>query len=76
MLYISRKVGQSVVINNEIKVKIVSVHSNSIKMGFDSPTNASILREELHEKLISENIQALNTKNHLSLKRYFDSKEE
>ena len=55
MLYLSRKVGESIVINNDITLTIVEVKGKSAKIGFDFPPEASILRKEIHDKISAEN---------------------
>ena len=58
MLYLTRKVGESVIINNDIEVTVVEVRGRSIKLGFTFPPAASVLRKELHERIKAENIAA------------------
>ena len=58
MLYLTRKVGESVIINDTIEVTVVEVRGRSIKLGFNFPPEASVLRKELHEKIKAENIAA------------------
>lgn len=58
MLYLTRKVGEAVIINNDIEVTVVEVRGRTIKLGFTFPPEASVLRKELHEKIKAENIAA------------------
>ena len=55
MLYLTRKIGESVVINDNIEVTVVEVRGRSIKLGFEFPPDASILRRELYDKIQDEN---------------------
>ncbi len=55
MLYLTRKIGESVVINDKIEVTIVEVRGRSIKLGFDFPPDVTVLRRELYDKIQSEN---------------------
>ena len=55
MLFLTRKIGESVVINDNIEVTIVEVRGRSIKLGFDFPSNVSVLRRELYDKIQEEN---------------------
>lgn len=55
MLYLTRKVGESVIINDNIEVTVVEVRGKSIKLGFTFPPEASVLRRELHERIQAEN---------------------
>ena len=58
MLYLTRKVGETVIINNDIEVTVIEVRGKSIKLGFTFPPEASVLRKELHERIRAENIAA------------------
>lgn len=55
MLYLTRKVGETVVINDDIRVTVVEVRGRSIKLGFTFPPNVSVLREELFDRIQEEN---------------------
>ncbi len=55
MLYLTRKVGDSVIINDNIEVTVVEVRGRSIKLGFTFPSDVSVLRRELYEKIQAEN---------------------
>jgi carbon storage regulator len=55
MLYLTRKVGDSVVINDNIEVTVVEVRGRSIKLGFTYPPEVTVLRRELYDKIQEEN---------------------
>ena len=55
MLFLTRKIGESVVINDNIEVTIVEVRGRSIKLGFDFPPDVTVLRRELYDKIQEEN---------------------
>lgn len=61
MLYLTRKVGESVVINDDIEVTVVDIRGRSVKLGFTFPQGASVLRRELYEKIQQENLEAAQT---------------
>jgi carbon storage regulator len=54
MLFLTRKVGESVVINDNIELTVVEVRGKSIKLGFTFPPEAKVLRRELYERIKSE----------------------
>ncbi len=58
MLYLVRKVGESIIINNSIELTVVEVKGKSAKLGFNFPPDASILRKELYDKVTSANKDA------------------
>ncbi len=55
MLYLTRKIGESVIINDDIEVTVVEIRGKSIKLGFTFPAEASVLRREIHERIQAEN---------------------
>lgn len=61
MLYLTRKIGESVIINNTIELVVVEVKGKTVKLGFEFPPEATILRKELHDKIREQNIAAAGT---------------
>ena len=56
MLILTRKVGESIVIGNDIIVKVVETGKNSIRIGIDAPRQISVLRQEVFDAIQEENI--------------------
>lgn len=59
MLYLSRKVGESIVINNTITMTVTEVRGKTVKIGFSFPSDATILRKEVHDRISAENKAAM-----------------
>ena len=55
MLYLTRKIGESVVINCDIEVTVIEVRGRSVRLGFAFPPTASVLRREIFERVQEEN---------------------
>lgn len=55
MLYLTRKIGESVIINDDIEITVVDIRGKSIKLGFTFPAEATVLRREIHERIQQEN---------------------
>ena len=47
MLVLSRKVGESIFINESIRVTVVQAKNGRIRLGIDAPPEVKVLREEL-----------------------------
>jgi carbon storage regulator len=47
MLVLSRKEDQSIVIDGQIKVTVVEIKGDKIRLGFEAPREVSVWREEL-----------------------------
>jgi carbon storage regulator len=50
MLVLSRKLGEEVVIGDDIRVTVVAIRGNQVRLGFTAPAEVSIRREELRAK--------------------------
>jgi carbon storage regulator len=61
MLILTRKSDESVVIANNIEVKILSVRGDQVSLGFSAPREVSIYRKEVFEAILKENRQAAST---------------
>jgi carbon storage regulator len=59
MLYLNRKPGDAVIINDNIEVKVIEVRGKTVKLGFDFPAEASVLRAEIVEQVKDANRRAV-----------------
>ena len=53
VLLLSRKVGQSIVIGDDIVVTIVAVDRNRVQIGIKAPNYVPIFRQEIVERMVS-----------------------
>lgn len=68
MLALTRKKGESLVINNNIEVTILEIRGDQIKLGISAPRDVSIYRKEVYLQIQEENKAALETNNAEALK--------
>ena len=61
MLVLTRKTDESITIGNNIKVSVLEIKGNQIKLGIQAPKDIPINRTEVYESIIQENINASNT---------------
>lgn len=47
MLVLSRKVNESLIIDSHIKVTVVAIRGNAVRLGVDAPPDVQVLREEV-----------------------------
>ncbi len=47
MLVLSRKEGQAIVIDGDIKITLIAIRGNQVRIGIDAPSSVQVLREEL-----------------------------
>lgn len=55
MLILSRKPGESIVIDGRIIVKIVRVDGDTVKLGVEAPATVTVHRQEVHEEIQNNN---------------------
>jgi carbon storage regulator len=51
MLILTRRVGEVLVINGNIKVTVLSVKGNQVRVGVDAPKEVSVHREEIQDRV-------------------------
>ncbi len=72
MLVLTRKLGESIRIGDNIIVKVVDLDSRHVKLGIDAPKSVSVNREEIYERIQNENKAASASKD-LGLKNIADA---
>lgn len=63
MLVITRKKDESILIGDDIEIKIVKVEDGSVKLAIDAPKDKVILRKEIYENVKEENSKAITNIN-------------
>jgi carbon storage regulator len=58
MLVLARKEGESIVIGEDIILKVISVDKGVVKLGIEAPSDVAIFRDELLQDLKNSNIAA------------------
>lgn len=51
MLILTRKVGETIVINENIRVTVLSVKGNQIRLGVEAPEDVPVHRQEIQERI-------------------------
>lgn len=55
MLLLTRKLGENIRIGDDVKITIVEVKGNHVKLGIDAPPSVKVHREEIYERIQQEN---------------------
>jgi carbon storage regulator len=69
MLVLTRKKGESIVIGDNITVKVISVDGDQVKIGIEAPRNVEIHRQEVYEAIQKENQIAGTKKQKINLEQ-------
>ena len=51
MLVLTRRLGECITIGEDVKIIIVEIDGNQVKLGIEAPREIEIYREELYEKI-------------------------
>ncbi|MCQ9120328.1 carbon storage regulator CsrA [Rodentibacter pneumotropicus] len=60
MLILTRKVGESVLIGDDISITVLSVRGNQIKLGVQAPKEISVHREEIYQQIKKKQDESSN----------------
>lgn len=67
MLVLSRKKGESIMIGDQIELKVVSIDGDQVKLGIVAPKNVRVHRSEIFEAIQEQNKQSMQT---VSMERF------
>ena len=54
MLVLSRKIGERTIIAGRIRVVVLGIHGNHVKLGFEAPETVPIYREEIYQGTVRQ----------------------
>lgn len=59
MLILNRKPGESIIIDDNIEIRILEISDGKLKIGIEAPKNVNILRKEVFDLVVEENKNAI-----------------
>jgi len=71
MLALSRRKGESIVINNDIEITILEVKGDQVKLGVAAPKDVPIYRKEVYSQIQEANKAAMTEASPEALKNLF-----
>ena len=54
MLVIAREVGEVIAINDEIKIKVISIEGGSVRFGICAPREVEVHRNEVYRRILAK----------------------
>ena len=54
MLILTRRISESIIVGDDVKITVLGVKGNQVRLGIDAPKNLPVHREEIYERIQRE----------------------
>ena len=58
MLILTRKIGEGIILGDDIRIAVLEIRGKQIRIGIDAPPEVVVLREEIYQRIQEENLRA------------------
>ena len=58
MLVLTRKIGETIAIDDHIKITVVQIKGKQVRLGIEAPKETRVYREEIYKAIQDENVAA------------------
>lgn len=59
MLILTRRVGESLMVGDDVTITVLGVKGNQVRIGVNAPKEVSVHREEIYQRIQKEKLQKL-----------------
>lgn len=71
-MVLTRKVGEKLIIGDDITISVIEVNRGGVRIGVEAPRNVSILRHEVYERIQEENLTASRAVSSMNIQQAAD----
>lgn len=61
MLVLSRRIGETLVVGDDVKISVLGVKGKQVRLGISAPKTVTVHREEIYKKIKEENSQGISS---------------
>ena len=54
MLILTRRIGETIIIGNDVNITVLGVNGNQVRLGINAPKDTPVHREEIYNKIQNE----------------------
>jgi carbon storage regulator len=55
MLFLTRKIGETIMINDDISISVIQISGRTVKLGINYPKHVRVYRQEIYDRIQAEN---------------------
>ena len=70
MLILTRRVGESIRIGDDIKITLLGIVGQQVKLGVEAPAEVIVHREEVYERIVEQNRLAVQKAEEINLEHF------
>jgi carbon storage regulator len=58
LLILTRRIGETLMIGDEVTVTVLGVKGNQVRIGVNAPKNVAVHREEIYDRIANEQVES------------------